>query len=102
MLALGRLPGEGGLSLKLETLHRREGPEGCRPGPAELAARKGHNAEWREQGKRAEEGRQGQGLCQEGPCTTGLYPRLEEASVGSVSLRHRVPHRPQGRAQHGL
>ena len=99
MLALGRLPG-GGLSLKLETPHRREGPEGCRPGPAELAVRKGHNAEWREQGKRAEEGRQGQG--QEGHCIPGLYPRLEGASVGSVSLRHRVPHRPQSRAQHGL
>ena len=31
-----------------------------------------------------------------------LYPRLEEASVGSVSFRHPVPHGPQVRAQHGL
>ena len=37
------------------------------------------------QGKRAEEGRQGQGFCQKGPCTPGLYPRLEEASVRSLA-----------------
>lgn len=54
------------------------------------------------QGKWAEEGRQGQNLCQGGPCTPSLYPRLEEASVGSVSLSQPVPHEPQGRVQHGL
>lgn len=78
---------------------RRGGWEGSRPGPARADSKEGCEAERGEQGTWAEEGRQGQGPCQEGLWAPGLYPRLEGASVGSVSLRLLLPLGPQRRAR---
>ena len=96
MPALERLPGEGGLSLKLEGPHKEEARRAAGQALPEPAVRKGHEAERWEQGKWTEEGRQGQGPCQEGPCT--LVSQARGSQCGECLIQASGPTRTTGQS----